>query len=220
MALGWVYYKNGDPDLGVEYFLKSISLKPELAFSDEFVAMLGNERYGWQVFNKMGWEYFHRREYPLARGLFQTALNREPENSESLKGLGYVFHKFKDYQLAELNLYESLKHNRHPTTVEETLTGSETTSPVAIQTNARTKLGRVMLEQKKFDKALELFQKSKKNHPDWPEISDGLGWVYLGLGKLDQARASFNKAIQFQPLHPHSRKGLKQIKSRKATQNL
>ncbi len=220
MALGWVYYKNGDPDLGVEYFLKSISLEPELALSREFVAMLGNERYGWQVFNRMGWEYFQRKEFPLAQQLFQVALNREPENSESLKGLGYVYHKFNNYQLAEKHLIKSLKQNRHPTTVEEVLTGSETTSPVYIQTNALTKLGRVMLEQEKYDRALEIFEKAKKVHPDWPEINDGLGWVYLNLGKLNQSRASFNKAIQYQPLHPDSRKGLRQIKSLKATQNL
>ncbi len=220
MALGWVYYKNGSPDLGVEYFLKSISLKPELALSKEFVDMLANERFGWQVYNRMGWEYFHREEYKLAKRLFQAALSREFENSESFKGLGYTHHKLKDYALAERNLNLSLKHNRHPTTVDEVLTGGETTSPVTIQTNARTKLGRVLLEQGKFDEALEVFERAKKVHPDWPEINDGLGWVYLGLGKLDESRASFNKAIQYQPLHPNSRKGLSQIKNRKATQNL
>ncbi len=219
MTLGWVYYHNGNPDLGVEYFLKSISLKPELALSDEFIDMLKQERFGWQIYNKMAWEYYHREEYDTARRLFQAALVREPDNSESLTGLGYAWHRLGDLNLAQRFLLESLNQNNHPLPVEETLTGADTTSPVTIQTNPRTRLGRIFLELGQHQAALEQFARVHLEHPDWPEVNDGLGWAYLGLGRLEESRASFDKAIQHQPLHAASKKGLRQIKQLKAAKN-
>ncbi|MCA9483517.1 MAG: tetratricopeptide repeat protein [Nitrospina sp.] len=220
MTLGWVYYHNGNPDLGVEYFLKSISLKPQLALSDEFVDMLKRERFGWEIYNRMAWEYYHRHEYDTARRLFQAALTRQPENSDSLAGLGYAWYRLGDLNLAARFLMESLRQNAHPLPVEEVLTGEETTSPVMVQTNPRTKLGRVFLEKGDFASALQHFTRARLKHPDWPEINDGLGWAYLGQGRLEEARASFDKAIQFQPLHSQAKQGLRQIKAKRASKNL
>ena len=47
MGLGWLHYKNKNPDLGVEYFLKAISLDPKFALTEEFRNLLKKERFGW-----------------------------------------------------------------------------------------------------------------------------------------------------------------------------
>ena len=40
MGLGWLDYRNKNPDLGIEYFLKAISLDPEFALTEEFRTLL------------------------------------------------------------------------------------------------------------------------------------------------------------------------------------
>ncbi len=49
MALGWIHYNWRNPDLGVEYFLKAISLDPDFALTPEFLKLLKKERFEWQV---------------------------------------------------------------------------------------------------------------------------------------------------------------------------
>ena len=220
LALGWVYYRGGNPDLGVEYFLKAISLKPGLALSRPFVAMLETERFGWQIYIQMAWEYYRRKEYTHARRLFQAALAREPDSSTALMGLGYTFERLGEIKQAERYLRASLKENRYPLPVEEVLTAQDSPSPVTIKTNTRTKLGRVLLKSGRYQEALAVFLEAHRNHPTWPEVNDGLGWAYLNLGRLTESRAAFNQALTYQPLHPEAHRGLAQVKKQQAEKSL
>ena len=58
MALGWIHYNWKNFDLGIEYFLKAISLDPDFAMTPEFLALLEKERFGWQIYNSLGWTYY------------------------------------------------------------------------------------------------------------------------------------------------------------------
>ena len=72
MALGWVHYKEGKPDLAIEYFLKAISLDPDFALSPKFIELLSKERFGWQVYNSLGWSYFQYGRNDKAMKMFKT----------------------------------------------------------------------------------------------------------------------------------------------------
>jgi len=220
MAIGWIEYQHGDPDLGVEYFLKAISLDPEIASSDDFKDILAKERFGWQVYNYIGWAYYHRNKHEDSIKMFNTALASQPRSSEAMKGLGYNFFKMKKWEDAETYLKKSLKRNPKTYPVTEKKQGSEPGQKINIVTSARTTLARVLLRQSKHREALKHFLEELNHHPDWPEIHDGLGWTYLKLNRLLESREAFNQAIRHQPLNPLSHEGLNEVKYRMALKNL
>ena len=220
MAIGWIEYQYGDPDLGVEYFLKAISLDPEIAASDDFKSILARERFGWQVYNHIGWAYYHRNKLEESVKMFNTALASQSRSSEAMKGLGYSFHKMKQWEEAEAQLKKSLKRNPNTHPVTEKNPGNEPGLKIDIVTNARTKLARTLLQQKKYKEALEHWLEALNHHRDWAEVHDGLGWTYLNLNRLAESREAFNRAIRHQPLNPQSHKGLNEVKYRMALKNM
>ena len=74
MALGWIHYKNQNPDLAIEYFLKAISLDPDFALKPKFVELIAKERFGWQVYNSLGWTYFQNGKINKAMAMFKKSL--------------------------------------------------------------------------------------------------------------------------------------------------
>jgi tetratricopeptide (TPR) repeat protein len=220
MAIGWIEYQHGDPDLGVEYFLKAISLDPEIAGSDDFKGILAKERFGWQVYNHIGWAYYHRNKLEESIKMFNTALASQSRSSEAMKGLGYTFHKMRQWEKAETQLRRSLKRNPNTHPVTEKNRGNEPGLKIDIVTNARTKLARTLLQQKKYEEALQHWLEALNHHRDWPEVHDGLGWTYLNLNRLAESREAFNQAILHQPLNPQSHKGLNEVKYRMALKNM
>ena len=208
MAIGWLEHQHGNPDLGVEYFLKAISLDPEIAASDDFKSVLDKERFGWQVYNHIGWAHYHRNQLENSAEMFNTALTSQPRSSEAMKGLGYNSYKMKRWEEAETYLKKSLKRNPNTHPVTEKKQGSEPGLKINIVTSARTKLARTLLQQNKYLEALKYWLEELNHHPDWPEVHDGLGWTYLKLNRLAESREAFNQAIRHQPLNPLSHKGL------------
>ena len=220
MAIGWIEHQHGDPDLGVEYFLKAISLDPEIAASDDFKNILAKERFGWQVYNHIGWAYYHRNQLESSAEMFNTALATQPRSSEAMKGLGYSFFKMKQWEKAETYLKKSLKRNPKTNPVTEKNQGNEPGLKIDTVTSARTKLARTLFQQNKPQEALNHWLEALNLHPDWPEVHDGLGWTYLKLNRLAESREAFNQAIRHQPLNPLSHKGLNEVKYRLALKRM
>jgi len=212
LGLGWIHYKSGDPNRGIEYFLKSISLDPEMIQTVEFKDMLNEERFGWQVYNRLAWEYYHDNQSNKAFQLFELALQRRPRSSEALKGLGYVLFRQGDYARAEAVLRKCVKRNPNTHPVEETIEGDEAGTQIQVRTSAQTLLARSLLAQNKPEEALHWFLVERSRNPEWTEVWDGLGWAYLKLDRLAESRQAFLKSIKAQPLNPKSHKGLKEVK--------
>ena len=68
--------------------------------------------------------------------------------------------------------------------------------------------------------ALVQFIQELELRPEQPDALDGLGWTYLKLDRLAEARATFDRAIRYQPLNNQSIKGLMQVKKELARQRL
>ena len=85
MGLGWLNYRDRNPDLAIEYFLKAISLDPSFALTLEFKTLLDKNRFGWQVYNKFGWAYYEKHDYKNAIKMFQNALKEEKIRGERLR---------------------------------------------------------------------------------------------------------------------------------------
>lgn len=64
---------------------------------------------------------------------------------------------------------------------------------------------------KKYDKAIELFQKAAKLYPDGCDPYDGLGWSYLAKGDIEKADEYFKKSLGINAYYASSLRGIAQV---------
>lgn len=214
LGLGWIYYKNKQPDLGVEYFLKAIALDPDFSLTNEFADMLSGERFGWQVYNQLGWAYYHRQRYARALELFKTSLELQPGKSETLKGIGYSLYRLGSYSQAITFLQQCLAINPSPRPVMEVVMKDDAITPFKIKTSVLTTMARSYYGLGKYQEAILKFNEELRQNPGWPEIHDGLGWSNWKLNRVTEAQAAFTQALRNQPLFYSSKKGLDEIKQK------
>jgi tetratricopeptide (TPR) repeat protein len=220
LVLGWLYHSNHKPDLGVEYYIKSISMDPEIALTPEFKKLLDREQFGWQVINHLGWAYHHKKRYETSNTLFQWVLKSHPKSSVAMTGIGYNMFKQGRLSEAEQYLRKSLNINPYPISVNETVEEKDSIALLEIETNARIILGRILLLQENYEEALSLFSKENDQRPNLAQALDGLGWSFLRLNRLAEARVAFNEAIKIQPTNHLSHRGLREVKQQIADKKL
>ncbi len=220
MGMGWIHYKNSKPDLAVEYFLKAISMDPDSVVSDEFFNFLENQRFGWQVYDRLGWAYYHKNKFSRSIEMFQISLAERPEKAEAHKGIGYNFYQMKEYAQAIKYLEQALAFDPASPPVMETAMEGAGKDSLKISTTARTKLARAYYHSGNYLQAVSHFQKDLTFHPELAEAHAGLGWAYLKLRRLTESRAAFTESLKLEPLITRSHKGLKAVKQLLATQNI
>jgi len=220
MGLGWIHYKKKKPDLAVEYFLKAISLDADFAWTPEFRNLLDKERFGWQVYNRFAWTYYHKKQYPRSLTIFRVSLAKAPGKSDTLKGIGYNRFQQKKYKEAITWLDRSLSTNPNPSPVMEHVDNENAISPFEMETSARTRLGWSYFYLGNYDRAVAQFSRELEKHPDGSDANNGLGWTYLKMNRLAESRAAFNLAIKSLPLNNSAHKGLNRVKRMIAARKL
>lgn len=208
MALGWIHYNFRNPDLGIEYFLKAISLDPDFAMTQEFIALLEKERFGWQVYNSLGWTYYQNHLNDRAMQMFKYSLKIQPNKSEARKGIGYIYYRLGKYDSAITMLEQCLALNPEPNPVYERVTGPNAIGPFLMQTTPRTKLGRTHFIKDNIISAINAYNEEIRRNPSQPDAYDGLGWAYLKQGRALEARTAFTTAIRLEPLNNSAQNGL------------
>ena len=68
--------------------------------------------------------------------------------------------------------------------------------------------------------ACRIFSKENDQRPNLAQALDGMGWSYLRLNRLAEARVAFNEAIKIQPTNHLSHQGLREVKQQIAGKNL
>ena len=220
MGLGWTHYRLNNPDMAVELFLQAISLDPDAVLSQELLHFADNQRFGWQVYNKLGWAFFNERSYEKSIAMFQASLKMQPNKSEAHKGIGYNRFRMGQFEQAIESLKHALVINPDPSEVMEAVYDAKDQEQFKIQTTVRTKLARANYQLKNYREAIRYYQEELRRQPQQPDAYDGLGWVYLQLHRLNESRAAFTRALNLEPLNSHSNKGLSQVKQLLATQNI
>jgi len=220
MGLGWINYKNRKPDLAVEFFLRAISLDPDSAVSSEFFDLLGSQRFGWQVYNQLGWAYYHKRNFTRSLELFHISLKERPDKSGAHMGIGYNLYQEEKYTEAIKYLEQALSISPTSAPVLETVLEEEGNNSLKIRTTARTKLARAYYRSGNYLKAVRYYQKDLTFHPELADAHAGLGWAYLKLRRLTESRAAFTESLKLAPLKTRSHKGLTEVKQLLATQNI
>ncbi len=220
MGMGWIQFKNSKPDLAVEYFLKAISLDPDSAVSNEFFNLLSGQRFGWQVYNRLGWAYYHKRNFSRSLEMFRISLKERPDKSGAHTGIGYNLYQMGKYASAIKYLEQALLINPASAPVLETVLDERDNPSLKVRTTARTKLASAYYQSGNYLKAVRYYQKDLTFHPALADAHAGLGWAYLKLRRLTESRAAFTESLKLAPLKTQSHKGLTEVKQLLATQNI
>jgi len=72
--------------------------------------------------------------------------------------------------------------------------------------------GYFLVSRKKFDKAIQMFRRQAELRPGWANCYDSLGDGYRAAGKLKEALASYEKAVEIDPNFEASIKNIEEIK--------
>lgn len=121
------------------------------------------------------------REYSGAIGLLRRIVERDPQDFEAWTELGTALFLAKDNGEAEKAYLRSLE-----------------LQPAFILT--LLDLGKLRLEQKNFDGAVEVLTKAASLPPASAEVNYFLGEAYLNLKKGSKAVAHMNEAIKIDPI--------------------
>jgi tetratricopeptide (TPR) repeat protein len=77
---------------------------------------------------------------------------------------------------------------------------------------AWTRWGYYLLQQKKIDAAIKVFQRNVQEHPKVSTLYDSLGEAYMTAGQKDLAIKNYEKSVE---LNPNDKNGIEMLKKLK-----
>ncbi len=127
--LGLVYMSKGRPDLAIGHFNKALSIKPDFTPAMNNLGTAYLARKDWDtaisIFKKItgdllyatpymplsniGWAYYNKKRFALAKKYYGNALKMEPEFITALHGLGLTYTALGDYVQAIKTLEKGVK---------------------------------------------------------------------------------------------------------------
>jgi protein O-GlcNAc transferase len=137
------------------------------------------------------------KRYHLASEAFQDALDRDPDYSDALIGLGSAQFELGRYEEALGPLEKALRRKVVFRTAGQELP------------DAHAKLAWSLYYLGRYDAALAAFGEALRAAPDGHGLHNGMGWTYLRLGRKMEAQAAFRRALALQPDYEDAREGLR-----------
>lgn len=166
-GLGRAAYKGRHFDQAVDYLTRAVG-KRDLAIEDH---------------NTLGLAYLALDRKAEAQSCLRKALDLDPASPETLKNLGTVFAKEKDYDKAS-DFYRR----------------AIAISPKFAE--AYNNLGNILKFQGRPGKALEAYNQALKLKPDLSSAYQNMGALYAEEGKFEEAVEAFEKALNIAPKSP------------------
>jgi tetratricopeptide (TPR) repeat protein len=150
----------------------------------------------------LAWSQLYALNLPAARAGFERILAASPGNLEAQFGQGATAYLQSDWQLAESSFDKLLP--RAPQSAPSWDKWS----------HLMDKLGWAAYHQKKFDKALHVFDWLRTYHPQTPYAASlaGMGWALLALDKPSQAQNLFLRSLTIFPRNLTAMQGLTALK--------
>lgn len=143
--------------------------------------------------------------------LFKKAVIIAPDNFRTYQNLGVHYFKMKKYSLAIDNYYNAIKFQPNLSYLYTALSVAYlenknydmavATSKVAVQAgeesdpNAYFHLGEAYVKQKKYNLAIDAYQKALKIDPDKSAVHYSLGYLYYELQKYQLAIEEYQKSL-------------------------
>ncbi len=138
------------------------------------------------VYNNLGLVYLDKGEHNLAKFVFVKAINSIPgaeQNPYIQANLGRVYFDLEEYHTAQFHLEKSVELNPELT-------------PSLVY------LSQLYLDNRNYKKMVPLLETARKLEPDNQQVLINLGIAYRGVGRLDDAEATYKAALELDPADP------------------
>jgi predicted O-linked N-acetylglucosamine transferase (SPINDLY family) len=194
----------GKHDEAIEFYNKSISLKPDYA---EAYGNMGNALKD-QGKLEEAIEAFHKAlslkpDYADAYSNMGTALQDQGKLDEAIEAYNKALSLKPDYAEAYCNMGVTLKDQGKLEEAIEVCTKSISLKPD--YADAYINMGVALKDQGKLEEAIDVYNKALLLRPDYAEVYINMGNALQGQGKLEDAIDAFNKALLLKPDHEVAR---------------
>ncbi len=142
---------------------------------------------------RLGWLHYSNKNYAQSENFYQLAVKQKPYSVEAKLGL-----------VKPLSALESL---------DKLMQQYDDILKVDVQNyTANYWAGVIQYNRKKYEAAAKLFEKIVNLYPFDYDGNHMLAWTYLNMGKNNDARILFNKALLNKPADTSCLEGLSKIK--------
>ena len=180
--LGWAEYFDGDYSAATLTFKTVLRRQP-----------------AWEgLYDGLGWSRLRAGRPRLAREAYRAALGLEPEYVDALVGLGSAEFELRRYSEALPPLMTALRRLRP-------LVGEDPPQVSRVQ----AKIAWSLYHLGRHEDALLAFQAGARAGRDVHLFHAGMGWCYLRLQRVPEARSAFERALTLQPGYRDALDGLR-----------
>ena len=152
-----------------------------------------NDDNSYEVNLRMGWLYYLNKSYSQSVTHYQKAAAAKPYAIEAKLGLVKPLSVQENWDKVMQQYEEILK-----------IDGQNST--------ANYWAGVINYNKKKYEQAQKFFEKAVNLYPFDYDATHMLAWTYLNMGRNNDAKVLFNKALLMRPADPSSLSGLSKIK--------
>ena len=183
-AAGLLYFATGRFDKAEEAYKKALELDPKYSDARHNLGVL---------YNRLG-------RYDEAIEQFKIALADDTyrNRANTYNAMGWAYFKKKEYDEAEKAFMETIRHDR-------------------MYLMAYDNLGKVYIAKGEYEKAVEVLETIKRLERElglkkgMPAARLDLGIAYLKLGKKEQAKLEFERALALDPYGPIGKQAKKYL---------
>jgi len=178
----------------VGYYKKAIGLHPDYA----------------DLHNNLGVAYYKQEDLDNAIPEFRKAIEINPKYANAHNNLGMAYRKKGDRELAEEEFKKAQNLDGENVMADYEL-GRHYYSGGMFDENKSLKdidaktMGDLFFTAKMFNEALEQYESEAKKNPGFADIHYKLGMAYRELGRIEDARREFKKALEINPDYREAR---------------
>ena len=188
----------------IEYYRKAIEMHPGYA----------------DLHNNLGVAYYKKEDLDNAISEFKKAVEANPKYANAHNNLGIAYRKKGDKVLAETEFKKAQSLNGEGVMADYELGrhyysgGMFDESQSMKDIDAKT-LGDLFFTAKMFNEALEQYGAEIKKHPGFADMHNRLGMAYRELGRAEDAKREFKKALEINPDYKEARESIDRLNHEK-----
>lgn len=215
LGLAWIAHRQDRVEEAKKLFREAIRLSavhvayPYLPIPN-FRDLLKRKPEWIDLWRDYGWGLFHQRAFVLSEKEFRVLLSRYPDDSVGLEGWGYALYSLKRYREAIHPLERLVASNASLPSIREKISIPGAKGLHEVMSNETSTLAWSYYFSGNYGKALSLFRKVTRRHPDWVDPWSGLGWTLLKIGDRKESESAFRQSLKLRPGYPDADMGLKE----------
>ncbi|MBX9732594.1 MAG: tetratricopeptide repeat protein [Chitinophagaceae bacterium] len=151
------------------------------------------EENNYEINLRLGWLFYNNKNYTQSQNYYAKAVSLKPYAIEAKFGLIKPLYALENWDKV-LSTYEDIL------------------KVDAQNVTANYWVGVIQYNRKKYEQAARHFEKVVNLYPFDYDSNHMLAWTYLNLGKNNDAKTLFNKALIIRPADSSSLEGLSKIK--------